>query len=214
MLPLHDTSSIAQLILDEWHQAAPLLRGLVLAGGRSQRMGQDKGKLQYHGQEQRAYAAELLAPFCQDVHVSCRPDQVVELEYAGLRPLPDTFADLGPLSGILSALRLDPNAAWLVVACDLPFLSETTLAHLVQHRQPARLATAFQSPSTEWPEPLITIWEPASYPQLLRFLSLGYSCPRKTLINSDVAVLPAPAPQELRNVNTPEEAAQVRQELE
>ncbi|WP_222840639.1 NTP transferase domain-containing protein [Hymenobacter puniceus] len=214
ILPLHDTAAITQLIQEEWQAAAPPLRGLVLAGGRSQRMGQDKGKLTYHGQEQRAYAAELLAPFCQDVHVSCRPDQIVELEYAGLRPLPDTFADLGPLSGILSAMRLDPNAAWLVVACDLPFLSETTLAHLVQHRQPARLATAFQSPENEWPEPLITIWEPASYPQLLRFLSLGYSCPRKTLINSDVAVLPAPAPQELRNVNTPEEAEQVRQELE
>ncbi|WBA40985.1 NTP transferase domain-containing protein [Hymenobacter canadensis] len=207
VLPLHDTAAIAQLIQEEWQAAAPPLRGLVLAGGRSQRMGQDKGKLAYHGQEQRAYAAELLAPFCQDVHVSCRPDQIVELEYAGLRPLPDAFADLGPLSGILSALRLDPNAAWLVVACDLPFLSKTTLAHLVQHRQPARMATAFQSPENEWPEPLITIWEPASYPQLLRFLSLGYSCPRKTLINSDVAVLPAPAPQELRNVNTPEEAA-------
>ena len=196
VLPLADTAAIAQLILEEWQAAAPPLRGLVLAGGRSQRMGQDKGKLAYHGQqEQRAYAAELLAPFCQDVHVSCRPDQITELEYAGLRPLPDSFADLGPLSGILSALRLDPNAAWLVVACDLPLLSETTLAHLVQHRQPARLATAFQSPENEWPEPLITIWEPASYPQLLRFLSLGYSCPRKTLINSDVAVLPAPAPR-------------------
>ncbi|MFD2784916.1 NTP transferase domain-containing protein [Hymenobacter rubripertinctus] len=208
VLPLADTAAIAELVLREWHAAAPPLRGLVLAGGRSQRMGHDKGKLAYHGQEQRAYAAELLAPFCHDVHVSCRPDQMTELEYAGLRPLPDSFADLGPLSGILSALRLDPNAAWLVVACDLPLLSKTTLAHLVQHRQPARMATAFQSPENEWPEPLITIWEPASYPQLLRFLALGYSCPRKTLINSDVAVLIPPAPQELRNVNTPEEAAQ------
>ncbi len=215
VLSLADTAAIADLILGEWRAAAPPLRGLVLAGGRSQRMGHDKGKLAYHGQqEQRAYAAELLAPFCQDVHVSCRPDQITELEYAGLRPLPDSFTDLGPLSGILSALRLDPNAAWLVVACDLPLLSAATLAHLVQHRQPARMATAFQSPENEWPEPLITIWEPASYPQLLRFLSLGYSCPRKTLINSDVAVLPAPAPAELRNVNTPEEAAQVQQELE
>ncbi|MBD2717087.1 NTP transferase domain-containing protein [Microvirga sp. STR05] len=214
VLSLHDTAAIADLILQEWHAAAPPLRGLVLAGGRSQRMGQDKGKLAYHGQEQRAYAAELLAPFCQDVHVSCRPDQITELEYAGLRPLPDTFADLGPLSGILSAFRLDPNAAWLVVACDLPLLSEVTLAHLVQHRQPARMATAFQSPENEWPEPLITIWEPASYPQLLRFLSLSYSCPRKTLINSDIELLAAPAPQELRNINTPEEAAQVRQELD
>ncbi|MBG8554284.1 NTP transferase domain-containing protein [Hymenobacter guriensis] len=209
VLPLHDTAAIAALILQEWQQAAPPLRGLVLAGGRSQRMGQDKGKLTYHGQEQRAYAAELLAPFCQDVHVSCRPDQVVELEYAGLRPLPDTFSDLGPLSGLLSAFRQDPNAAWLIVACDLPLLSAATLEHLVRHRQAGRLATAFRSPENEWPEPLITIWEPRSYATLLRFLSLGYSCPRKTLINSDIELLPAPAPQELRNVNTPEEAAQV-----
>ncbi|MCR5887431.1 NTP transferase domain-containing protein [Hymenobacter sp. J193] len=209
VLSLHDTAAIAALILEEWQQAAPPLRGLVLAGGRSQRMGQDKGKLAYHGQEQRAYAAELLAPFCQDVHVSCRPDQVVELEYAGLRPLPDTFADLGPLSGLLSAFRQDPNAAWLVVSCDLPLLSAATLKHLVRHRHAGRLATAFRSPENEWPEPLITIWEPRSYTTLLRFLSLGYSCPRKTLINSDIELLPAPAPQELRNVNTPEEAAQV-----
>lgn len=214
VLQLKDTAAIAALILQEWHAAAPPLRGLVLAGGRSQRMGQDKGKLAYYGQEQRAHAAELLAGFCQDVHVSCRPDQLPELEYAGLRPLPDSFLDLGPLGGILSAFRLDPNAAWLVVACDLPFLSQTTLAHLVQRRQPARLATTFQSPENQWPEPLITVWEPASYPQLLRFLALGYSCPRKTLINSDVELLMPPAPQELRNVNTPEEAAQVRQELE
>ncbi|SNR51657.1 NTP transferase domain-containing protein [Hymenobacter mucosus] len=214
VLPLHDTEAVADLIRREWQAAAPPLRGLVLAGGRSQRMGEDKGKLAYHaGQEQRAYAAELLARFCQDVHVSCRPDQVNELEYAGLRPLPDTFTDLGPLSGLLSAFRLDPNAAWLVVACDLPFLSETTLGHLVAHRQAARMATAYQSPENEWPEPLITIWEPQSYGTLLRFLSLGYSCPRKSLINSDIELLPPPAPEELRNVNTPDEAAKARQEL-
>ncbi|TGD81853.1 NTP transferase domain-containing protein [Hymenobacter wooponensis] len=214
ILPLHDTQAIADLILQEWQVAVPPLRGLVLAGGRSQRMGQDKGKLTYHaGQEQRARAAELLAGFCQDVHVSCRPDQVVELEFAGLRPLPDTFSDLGPLSGLLSAFRLDPNAAWLVVACDLPFLSETTLGHLVANRQPARMATAFQSPENEWPEPLITIWEPRSYGTLLRFLSLGYSCPRKSLINSDIELLATPAPQELRNVNTPEEFEEAKRDL-
>ncbi|SET88349.1 NTP transferase domain-containing protein [Hymenobacter actinosclerus] len=210
VLPLADTAAIAELVLREWRAAAPPLRGLVLAGGRSQRMGQDKGQLAYHGQQaQRAYAAELLAPFCHDVHVSCRPDQITELEYAGLRPLPDSFLDLGPLSGLLSAFRLDPNAAWLVVACDLPLLSAATLSHLVAHRQPGRLATTFQSPENDWPEPLITIWEPASYGQLLRFLALGYSCPRKTLINSDIELLTPPAPQELRNVNTPEEAAEV-----
>lgn len=213
VLSLTDTAAIAEFVLTWWQQAVPRVRGLVLAGGLSQRMGQDKGRLAYHGQEQRAHAAALLAGFSEEVAVSCRPEQAAELEAAGLTPLPDTFAGLGPMGGILSAFQQDPNAAWLVVACDLPFLTEQTLGHLTEHRNASKMATAFQSPENEWPEPLITIWEPRSYPTLLRFLSLGYSCPRKALINSDIELLATPAPQELRNVNTPEEAEQAKRDL-
>ncbi|WP_078062995.1 NTP transferase domain-containing protein [Solirubrum puertoriconensis] len=212
VLALGDTAGIAAWVRQWWQQRVPLLRGLVLAGGQSQRMQTDKGRLHYHGREQREHAAALLAPWCQEVFVSCRAEQAAELP-AGLQPLPDQFLNLGPMGGILSALRHDPNAAWLVVACDLPFLSETTLQHLVQHRNPARVATAFQSPENEFPEPLITIWEPGSYGVLLQFLALGYSCPRKALINSNVELLQAPVPQELRNVNTPAERDAAQQEL-
>ncbi|NML66760.1 NTP transferase domain-containing protein [Hymenobacter sp. RP-2-7] len=201
--------------VQQWLAArrAPL-RGLVLAGGRSERMQTDKGRLRYGpaGREQRAVAAELLAEVCQDVFVSVRAEQAAELP-AGLVPLSDTFLGLGPLGGILSAFRHDPNAAWLVLACDLPFLGADTLRTLVAGRQPAQLATAFQSPGNEFPEPLITIFEPRAYPELLRFLGLGYSCPRKMLINSDVHVLPTPGGDALRNVNTPAERAAAEQAL-
>ncbi|MGC2235765.1 MAG: NTP transferase domain-containing protein, partial [Pyrinomonadaceae bacterium] len=149
-LALADTTAIADFILAWWQRSLPPLRGLVLAGGQSQRMQTDKGRLHYHGREQRQYAAELLATVCTDVHVSCRPDQVADLP-AGLQPLPDRFLDLGPMGGILSAFQLDPNAAWLVVACDLPFLSAETVQHLAQHRNGAKMATAFQSPENEFP---------------------------------------------------------------
>ena len=214
VLPLHDTAAVAAWVRQWWQAAAPPLRGLVLAGGRSQRMQTDKSQLRYHGQEQRQYAAALLAEVCEDVFVSCRPDQADAVAAAGLAPLPDQFLDLGPMGGLLTAFRHDPNAAWLVVACDLPFLSATTLRYLVQHRHAGRVATAFQSPHNEFPEPLITIWEPRSYATLLQFLALGYSCPRKALINSEIELLTAPAPQELRNVNTPQERAAAEQELQ
>jgi len=201
--------------VQQWLAArqAPL-RGLVLAGGRSERMQTDKGQLRYGptGREQRAVAADLLAEVCQDVVVSVRAEQAAELP-AGLVPLPDTFLGLGPLGGILSAFRSDPNAAWLVLACDLPYLTAEVLRALVAGRQPARLATAFQSPGSEFPEPLITIFEPRAYPELLRFLGLGYSCPRKMLINSDVQVLPTPGGDALRNVNTPAERAAAERAL-
>ena len=202
-LPLADTAAIAAFIR-HWHRAAaPPLRGLVLAGGRSQRMLTDKGALRYHAADQRQHTAALLAPFCADVRLSCRPDQAADL--AHLAPLPDTFLDLGPLGGLLSAFQTDPNAAWLVAACDLPLLTRATLQFLVENRQPGRLATALRLPDQEFPEPLLTIWEPASYAHLLRFLSLGHACPRKALINSNAAILPAPHPADLRNVNTPAE---------
>jgi len=212
ILSLEDTATIADWVQQWWQASAPPLCGLVLAGGQSQRMQTDKGQLRYHGQEQRQYAASLLSEVCQDVFVSCRADQAAALP-AGLTPLPDQFLDLGPMGGILTAFRHDPNAAWLVVACDLPFLSTETLRHLVTHRHAGRVATAYQSPHNEWPEPLITIWEPRSYAVLLQFLALGYSCPRKALINSEIQLLMPPAPQELRNINTPQERAAAEQEL-
>ena len=216
-LPQFAQADVAGLAtwVQQWLAArqAPL-RGLVLAGGLSQRMQTDKGQLRYgpSGREQREVAASLLAEVCQEVFVSVRAEQAAELP-AGLQPLPDTFLGLGPLGGILSAFRHDPNAAWLVLACDLPFLTADVLRQLVAGRQPARLATAFQSPGNEFPEPLITIFEPRAYPELLRFLGLGYSCPRKMLINSDVEVLPTPGGEALRNVNTPAERAAAEQAL-
>ncbi|HET9502449.1 MAG TPA: NTP transferase domain-containing protein [Hymenobacter sp.] len=211
---LADVAGLAAWV-QQWlvrHQAP--LRGLVLAGGLSQRMQTDKGRLRYgpEGREQREVAASLLAEVCQDVFVSCRAEQAAELP-AGLQPLPDAFLGLGPLGGILSAFRHDPNAAWLVLACDLPFLTADVLRQLVAGRQPARLATAFQSPGSDFPEPLITIFEPRAYPELLRFLGLGYSCPRKMLINSDVEVLPTPGSDALRNVNPPAEREAAQREL-
>jgi len=212
VLPLSDTAGIAGFIRQWYAAAVPVLRGLVLAGGRSERMRTDKGALHYHALDQRQHTAALLGEFCPDVRVSVRPDQAANLP-AGLVPLPDTFLNLGPLGGVLSAFQADPNAAWLVLACDLPFLTRATLEFLVAHRQPARMATSLKSPWDEYPEPLVTIWEPRSYGQLLRFLSLGYSCPRKALINSDIELLTPPVPKELRNVNTPEERAAAEREL-
>ena len=212
VLPLHDTEAVARHIFQRWQAQLPPLHGLVLAGGLSTRMQRDKGLLDYHGEAQREYAAGLLARYCRQVYLSCRPDQAPEP--GGKFPfLPDTFTGLGPKGGILSALRHQPDTAWLVVACDLPLLDDETLHFLVSHRDPSRVATAFLDPEGKFPEPLVTIYEPRSYPVLLQMLGLGYSCPRKTLINSDVALLRAPNGKALTNVNEPAEYEKALREL-
>lgn len=209
VLQITDTKAIAAFLRQQ--MSSPPLYGLVLAGGRSLRMGQDKGLINYHGKPQREYAADLLSAVCEKTFLSCRPEQAATMD-STYPTLPDTFADLGPYGAILSAFREHPNAAWLVIACDLPLLDASTLQQLVQARQPSKIATAFKSPAQDgMPEPLIAIWEPKSYMVLLQFLAQGYSCPRKVLLNSDVHLI-EPAKQEaLTNVNSPEEAAALRQ---
>jgi molybdopterin-guanine dinucleotide biosynthesis protein A len=206
-MKLQDVDGIALLLERDLEAARPPLYGLVLAGGHSARMGEDKGLIQYYGMPQREYLAGLLQPLCQEVFTSCRAEQADEV----LNPLPDTIEGLGPFGGLLSAFRRYPDVAWLVIACDLPLLDEETIMDLIQHRNTSKIATAFNSPTEGFPEPLIAIWEPRSYPVMLQFLAQGYSCPRKVLINSEVQLLDAGAPQALRNVNTPEELEEVRE---
>jgi molybdopterin-guanine dinucleotide biosynthesis protein A len=209
---LEETRKIIGFFENKMQQAKPILNGLVLAGGKSERMGFDKGEVNLYGKEQRYHVADMLKPFCSEVFISCRQEQQkgIDKQYSSLA---DTFTGLGPFGAILSAFREKPDSAWLVVACDLPLLGEQTLQHLINNRNTATIATAYQSSFDDFPEPLITIWEPKSYPVLLSFLSQGYSCPRKVLINSDITLLNAPNPADLTNVNTPEELEQIKDVL-
>lgn len=125
--------------------AAPLY-GLVLAGGKSTRMGEDKAALDYHGRPQAAHALDLLATACAKVFLSCRADQAGLPAYAGHPRIHDAHIGLGPLGGILSALDAHPEAAFLVAACDLPFLDRAAVAALAAGRDPEALATAFEGP--------------------------------------------------------------------
>jgi molybdenum cofactor guanylyltransferase len=178
---------------------------LVLAGGRSTRMQRDKAALTYHGRTQLEWAVSLLQPHAQRVFVSVRPDQTSDPVRARFEQIVDTHENLGPIAGIMAAQAKYPQVAWLVVACDLPFLDNGTLATLIAARQPRRLATAYRSSHDVLPEPLCAIYEPASREPLLAHVANGKNCPRKFLINSDVHLMDEPNPHALDNVNTPDE---------
>jgi molybdopterin-guanine dinucleotide biosynthesis protein A len=184
---------------------SPPLFGLVLAGGASTRMRTDKAALQYHGRPQLQWAFELVAKFCAASFVSVRPDQRGDAARAGHPQIVDRQPGIGPIAGISAALLEQPKAAWLVLACDLPFLTERTLEHLIAHRDASKIATAYRSAHDGLPEPLCAIWEPAAREPVLAYIASGKQCPRKFLIDSDTKVLDLPERQALDNVNTVEE---------
>ena len=216
ILSLSETEKIANFLISKIE--IPPLKSLILVGGKSTRMGSDKAFLDYHGKPQHAFLADILSKGLHserglniETFISCRAEQASEF-IENQEVITDTFLDLGPYGAILSAFRHDPNAAWLVLACDLPLLDAATLQFLIDNRNPHKVATSFKSPESKegFPEPLIAIWEPRSYPTLLQFLAQGISCPRKVLINSDIELLTPTIPEALTNVNTPEERVLVK----
>jgi len=186
----------------------PVLNGLILAGGKSLRMGTPKDTINWHGKEQRYHLADILAPFCHQVYISYGQDQALDPNYELLK---DTFSEIGPLSGVLSAFKSRPNEAWLVVACDMPFLDADCFEFLIQSRNADRIATAYQNPDDNLPEPLITIWEPKSYPILIDYLASGNTSLRKVLMNNDIVIIKPLKPETLLNVNTPEDLLRARE---
>lgn len=199
---ISDIASITSFIKTELEKNIPSINGLVLAGGQSTRMNRDKGEIQYFGKSHKDHMYDLLDSVSEETFYSVREDQKKPDSH---NQIADSFVGLGPYGAILSAFRSNPNTAWLVTACDQPFITEETLKILISRRNPSKVATAFYNPETDFPEPLITLWEPRAYAHLLHFLSLGYSCPRKVLINTDIELIKLEDASVLKNVNTPEE---------
>ena len=135
-------------------------RSVVLAGGASARMGRDKALLIYEGEPQVRRIAALLERVAPPAYVSVRHAQAADPAFAGLRLLPDEEANIGPLAGLLSAFHHDPLSAWLVVAVDMPFLSEKSLRSLLESRDTDAYATAFRNPEIDQPSRVCAIYEP------------------------------------------------------
>lgn len=198
---------ITTFILDHFHRAIPTkINGLILTGGKSSRMNEDKGSLNYHGNmSQIEYSQSLLEGFCQEIYVSCREDQKNLDFLRGHQLLFDSFPSVGPTTGILSAQFKEQNCAWIVLACDLPYLDKETIFNLVKNRNPFKNATCYLNPKRKWPEPLCTIYEPKSFLKLMQYFSINKPCPRKVLFNSNIEALTLKNEMALDNVNTPQE---------
>jgi len=181
--------------------------GLVLAGGKSRRMGRDKALLRQDGATQLSRAVHLLEVHLDRVFVSTRPEQEGDEERSKFSRIVDAYDDMGPLAGILSAFDRNSEVGWLVLACDLPNIDADTIAFLLDNASPTHHATAFTSVRDGLPEPLCAIYRPAARPVIQDFVARGIVCPRKILLNSDTCLLAQPNPGALHNINSPGDLA-------
>lgn len=174
--------------------------GLVLMGGRSTRMGQDKSALRYHGKPQREHLTDLLrVAGCKQVYWSVNKTQHNELTNSQM--LPDIHPETGPLGGLLTAFDTYPDVAWLIVPCDLPRLDLGTLQTLLLNRNPTDYATAFRCVDGLGPEPLVSLWEPLVGPMLRTWFRAGNRSLRRFMMQHSVRLLNVPDARVFENVN-------------
>jgi molybdopterin-guanine dinucleotide biosynthesis protein A len=107
------------------------LIGVVLAGGLSCRMRQDKAMLMLHGRSLLQHQVNLLTPLCARVLVSGA--------YPGFDCVPDSVASCGPLGGIYSVAMQYPTCALLIIPVDMPQLCARSLQRLSINSMPSYL---------------------------------------------------------------------------
>lgn len=197
-----------------------VLVGLVLAGGRSRRMGRDKALLPLVGEASVTlldHAARRLRPFCPEVWVSCAAGRA----YAGFdcvedAPLPDD-ADtdsrgVGPLRGLVAGLvraEREDRQGLLVLPCDMPLLPERLLRSLLTEAacRTAALAVYYRTASG-WEEPLVGVYRCGALPFLRAALLEGNYRVREALRPESKSLLPLSEADhaQFANCNTPEQA--------
>lgn len=194
-----------------------MINALILAGGFSKRMGQDKALINYHGVPQVEYLSKLCKDCGLNPFISIRADQSEQLIFKNFEQVIDSkdFTDKpgGPLAAILSAMKMYPNQSWLILACDLPYIDKQALEFLIAHRNENKMATAFISTYDSLPEPLCAIWEAKSFAGIIELVNKGIKCPRKVLLNLAIEQITQSNPKWLDNINTPEELSDITKNL-
>jgi len=153
------------------------LFGMVVCGGKSNRMGEDKSLLNYYGIPQRYYVYEMLQAFCEKVFISCNREQAKTISEK-YNSIPDNllYENTGPMAALLTSFEKHKEVSFLAVGCDYPFIKKEDLEKLVEARNKNTLAVSYFHKEAGVEEPLLAIYENACFPLMKNnFVNKRYS---------------------------------------
>lgn len=206
---------LLQWLQDIWLQTP--VWACVLIGGRSSRMGRPKHLIEKEEARDQAtwleHTVGLLQPLIGDRMVVSGGGLVPE-SLSLVPRLPDIPEVGGPLTGILAAMRWQPEVSWLLVACDMPDISAEAVNWLLSLRRPGCWGTVPCLHEDGYLEPLLAHYDHRCGPLFEQLLTAGSL--RMSLIarhgKIETPLVPATLRSSWRNINTPGELAALRQE--
>ncbi|MCH8157467.1 MAG: molybdopterin-guanine dinucleotide biosynthesis protein B [Nitrospinae bacterium] len=193
--------------------ASPLY-GAVFVGGLSTRMGKPKFALTYDGVSGTERSADILNQFCEKVFLSSRADldmgSLANIKNA--ERIDDEHIRLGPVGGLATLMGRFPDKAWMITACDMPFIQEKDFEIILEQRDPLRYGTCYVHKERLGYEPMCAIYEPKFIIPLYEAMSR-----RELSLSRIICDLPfkeVKIPEEDRmhftNINSPEDYAMAR----
>jgi len=144
------------------------ITGIILAGGKSLRMGTDKALLEFYGQPLLQRAIDFCRPWCQTILVSSNEP---EHKKFGCEIVPDEFQNCGPLGGIYSCLQKSETDWNFVLSTDTPFVEPAFFPFLVSV---AENYDAIVPCHNEGIEPLIALYHKRCSPEIKKHLKAGH----------------------------------------
>lgn len=181
---------------------------LILAGGKATRFGGvAKHELVVDGETIFARQVRVLAPRVAEILVSSPRD------IAGYRTLRDPIEGVGPLAGIAAGLAVCTTPWLLVVAGDMPYISESLVEHMIDRAHASIDPHAADSVDAVGiridglPEPLVCVLHTRILPSVERRIAAGDYKASRLLTDEKLRVdwIDDADRQALRNVNSPED---------
>lgn len=106
------------------------ITGIILSGGKSSRLGQEKGLADFNGKPLIQYAIDVLKPISDKIIISAN-NQLDEYTSFGYEVVQDQVRGIGPLGGIIASLKKSVTRYNFVLSCDTPFVPAELFSYLL-----------------------------------------------------------------------------------
>lgn len=137
------------------------LTGIILSGGKSSRMGKDKGFCELENKPLVAYSIDILAPISSQIIIGANDDIYNNLGFGVIK---DEIKNIGPIGGIYSCLKSSQTADNIIISCDMPLIP----SELIEYILSAKAGYDVVIPIFRgFPEPLCAYYNKSIVPNLL-----------------------------------------------
>jgi molybdopterin-guanine dinucleotide biosynthesis protein A len=191
------------------------ITGIVLAGGQSRRMGQDKGLMLLKNQPLTSWSVRILQSFTENILISSNN---LSYERFGYPVIKDIVPDIGPIGGILSCLEHSSSDINIFISCDSPFIKPGLYDYLIQSIGSNLAAVPWFGDQRY--EPLCAVYRKSILSPLKSFIESGnFKLPQffETVEINKITMTgtePFHHPYLFFNVNTPKKLARAQELVE